>query len=72
MSIALSMWKEAERRCPHVIQNETHFECGIIHSAAARDVCDAVSLERWCLHPERHVECIYFRMKEVERRRLVK
>lgn len=58
-------------RCPHLQKVGDNYECGVIHASSARDACDSTSLERWCLHPEKHTECLFFRGHLKEKKKLV-
>ena len=59
------------KRCPHVLESHGVFECGVIHRSCSRDVCDEESLQRWCLHPENHVECVFYKGRLKEKPKLV-
>lgn len=59
------------KRCPHVVENDGTYECGVLHRSSARDVCDPESLQRWCLHPEDHIKCVFYRGRLKEKPKLV-
>lgn len=63
-------WAVEQGGCPHVVRRTDTYECGVIHRTSSREVCDSASLEKWCLHPEKHKECVFYRGHANEKRRL--
>lgn len=55
-------------RCPHIMKDEIGPYCGRGFSGGEvsecrRMICDAVSLQQWCLTND-HLKCIYFNQVE--------
>ena len=56
-----------QNRCEHLRRDEAGPYCGKDHPQIGkifetrRMVCDVLSLQRFCLDPEGHKKCIYYR-----------